>query len=378
MKTTECTLAVLTAFCLLFAASPLHEGIAQEAVADESASAVLQRFESSSEPIAVVAEIVADKSQVATPMQYTVTVEAPRGATVVFPPIAGVSINETEKLTVVDQPLGDFLLTRVEVRRDVPTGATDGTRRTTLLLGIESLKAGVRNAPPLEVAYRLAGQSEGTTDVAREGTVRIPALGVEIKSVLVSDDAPDKFRDIKTPIASPVVEQGQSSLLLALLVTGIGALCACWFWWTRRRKNVKPEQWALQRIAELEQLHRANQISQAEVYGDLSVVLRDYVQSSGRTPATALCTSEFLEHLNDAGFDPGVISEARSILTTADLSKFSPDVEISGEDGKSPFDQAKCVVNESVRRQRLDKQRQSRPDSPGAHVKLDVARKVEA
>ena len=376
MKPTTRLIAFVVVPCLLLCLVPLKSSMADNASPEDSAAPVLQRFESTDSPISVLAEIVASKSQVAVPMQYFVTIDAPPGATVVLPPIAGVSINETEKLSIVDQPLGDFLLTGVAVTRDVPTGAASGARRTKLLLDIESLKPGLRQAPALEVAYRLGDQEGDTTGTAAEGTVRIPALGIEIESVLVADDAPDKFRGIKTAMATPVDDPVPPSPLLALMFVGVGTLFVGFFWWSRRGKCAKPERWALQRIGELKQAYDSNQIDTAEVYADLSVVLRDYVQSACNTPATALCTSEFLDVLGRDGFGDGAISGARSILTRADVSKFSPEVEALGEDGNSPFDQARSVIEESVRLQNLARQRKA--GSSAVQATMKTARKAEA
>ncbi len=343
-----------------------------------SAASVPQRFESTAAPISVLAEIVASKPQVAVPLQYSVTIDAPRGATVVLPPIAGVSINEVDKLVIVDQPLGDFLLTGVEVTRDVPTGAASGERRTRLLLKIESLKSGLRQTPPLEVAYRLADQGAEPASSNREGTVRIPALGVKIASVLVADDTPDKFRDIKKAMVTPVDDPQPPTPLPALLFVGGGTLCLGLLWWAKRGRCVKPELWALQRIGELKQAYGSSRISTSEVYGELSVVLRDYVQSACNTTATALCTSEFLDLLSRDGFDAEVISGARSILSKADLTKFSPDVEALDEAGRSAFNQASAVVEESVRLQNLARKRRHKAGRPAVQETIETVRKVEA
>ncbi|MAI72327.1 MAG: hypothetical protein CMM01_15640 [Rhodopirellula sp.] len=353
-------------------------GIAQIGSPQEIGGVMPQRFESSDMPISVTAEIVAAKSQVAVPMQYLMVIDAPRGTAVVLPPIPGVSIDETDTLSIVDQPFGDFLLTGVEVTRDVPTGASSGTRRTRLLLEIESLKPGMRRAPVLEVAYRLRGQDGVTAGIAPEGTVRIPALGIEIESVLVADDVPDKFRDIKSAVATPVDASKPASSLWPLVFVGAGVLFLGFFWWARRGCSVEPDQWAVQRIGELEQAYEGKQIGVAEVHAELSVVLRAYIQSACNTPATALCTSEFLDLLRRDGFQAEVISGARVILATADVNKFSPDLEKLGEHGDSPFVQARSVVDECVRLQRLTQQRRRKTGTPVGHATIETARKVEA
>lgn len=369
---------VLAVPLLLLCSTLLNLGFAQIASPPAAVGPVPQRFESEEMPVSVVAEIVAAKSQVAVPMQYTIVIDAPRGTTVVLPPIAGVSINETDKLSIVDQPLGDFLLTGIEVTRDVPSGASSDTTRTRLLLEIESLRPGLRRVPPLEVAFRLGGKDDEVSGNVSEGTVSIPALGITVESVLVAEDAPDKFRDIKRALETPVDATEPPSPLLPLMFVGVGVLFLFLFWWARRGRYLKPDQWALQRITELQQAYTAKQISAVEVYGDLSSVLRDYVQCTSNAPAKALCTSEFLEHLRHDGFGAEVIAGARFILTTADVSKFSPDVERLGEDGDSPFEQARSVVEEYVRLQHQVQQRRRKTGGGVARATIEPERRVEA
>jgi hypothetical protein len=357
---------------------PHHSGLAQDVSPNASDASVLGRFESDDSPVSVVAQIMPTKAQVAVPMQYRVTIDAPPGATVVLPPIAGVSINETDKLSIVDQPFADYLLTGVEVIRDLPMNTNSGTRRTQLILEIESLKSGLRRTPALEVVYRLVDAKTATPGFDSEGTVRIPPLGLDIGSVLVAEDSPDKFRDIKNALATPVKSSDKSSPVMGLLFVGAGACFVGLLWWSRRAKCFKPEQWALQRVAELQNAYESNAISTAEVYGDLSLVLRDYVQSAYSTPATALCTAEFLDRLRCAGFEAEVISGARAILSKADVSKFAAAAGPLEEGGISPFEQAKAVVENSVRLKKLVQQRTAGAESTAVGSTMEAARKVEA
>ena len=70
----------------------------QNAVTGTPSESVQRRFESTGTPVAVVAEIVASKSQIAVPMQYRLAIETPAGAKVNLPPIGGVAVNETKTL----------------------------------------------------------------------------------------------------------------------------------------------------------------------------------------------------------------------------------------------------------------------------------------
>ena len=352
--------------------------MSQDVSPNASDASVLDRFESDDSPVSVVAEIVPTKAQVAVSMQYRVTIDAPQGVTVVLPPIAGVSINETEKLSVVNQPFADYLLTGVEVIRDLPMNTNSGTRRTQLILEIESLKSGLRRTPALEIVYRLADGKTATPDFESEGTVRIPPLGLDIGSVLVAEDSPDKFRDIKNALATPAKSSEKPSPIMGLLFVGAGVCFVGLFWWSRRAKCFNPEQWALQRVAELQNAYESDTISTAEVYADLSFVLRDYIQSAYNTPATALCTAEFLDLLRSAGFEVEVISGARAILSKADVSKFAAAAGPLQEGGNSPFEQAKSVVEDSVRMKNLVQQRTARAESNAVGSTIEAARKKEA
>ena len=73
-----------------------------------------------------------------------------------------------------------------------------------------------------------------------------------------------------------------------------------------------------------------------------------------------------------------MISGARSILDKADVSKFSPDVGALGEDGKSPFDQARSVIEESVRLQNVARQRLPKAGAPAVQATIETGRKAEA
>ena len=159
-------------------------------------------FESTGTPVAVVAEIVASKSQIAVPMQYRLVIETPAGAKVNLPPIGGVAVNETKTLAVVDQPFGDFLLTGIQMQADLPLDGRSGKRLTQMVLEMETLKSGIRQTPPLEIVYRLAADDASVLDGDREGTLSIPSLSIEIGSVLKTEDTPDDFRDLKGVIAT--------------------------------------------------------------------------------------------------------------------------------------------------------------------------------
>ena len=356
---------------------PLRSAMAQNRLPNRSPDSVQQRFESASAPVSVVAEIVATKSQIAVPMDYRVTIDAPPGATVVLPPIAGVSINQTGKTPVVDEPFADFLLTGIDVTRDVPLDSENGTRRTQLVLEIESLKSGTCRTPAIEVVYRLADSETLDPKYEFEGTVSIPALGLDIGSVLAADDTPENFRDIKTALAMPVEISEKPSPMMGLLFVVMGSLFIAFLWWLRCNKRPKPEVWALQRVAELQRAYESSSVTNAGVYGDLSIILREYIQAACDTPATALCTAEVLEVLQRHGFDAEVISGGHAILSAADMSKFAPASGALAADETSPFERTRAVIHESVRLKNLARQQTPRPESAVVHSAVGTARKVE-
>jgi len=343
-----------------------------------SAGSVRQRFESKQLPVDVVAEIVADSRQVAIPLQYRVTIDAPPGATVDLPPIAGVSVNESKDVSIVDQPFADFLLTGIEVKHDLPMGSLNGKRRTQLILEIESLKAGMRQTPALEVAYSLAQTDNESLSSDSEGAVLIPALGVEIGSVLQAEENPMAFRDIKNAIAPTEQTVAKNSAVMALLFVGFAAACVSLLWWFRCKRCSKPEHWAFNRVDELQHAYDSGSISEPEVYDALSIVLREYIQAAYQTPATALCTTEFLDVLKLNGLGVQVIAAANSILSQSDLSKFSPAPATPVESGSSAFDQTRSVIQESVRLSERAEQRPGREKPATIHPIGEAVQKVEA
>ena len=358
---------------------PLSSGQAKNAVADVvPAGAVQQRFESTQLPVEVVAEIVADKAQVAAPLQYRVTIDAPPGATVDLPPIAGVSVNESKEITIVDQRFADFLLTRIEVNRDLPLGSGNGKRRTQLMLEIESLKSGLQQTPALEVVYRLADSAREFSTSDSEGAILIPALGVKIGSVLQAEDTPMAFRDIKNAIATSGEIREKNSPVSLLLFVAFGAVFISLVWWFRYKRCPKPEQWAFQRVDELQHAYESGSITITEVYDALSMVLRQYVQAAWQTPATALCTAEFMDVLKQDGLSAEVVAAADAILSKADLSKFSPVPATPVESECSAFEQTRCVIEESVRLTDRDEQTPAGERKAAIHPIGEAVQKVEA
>ena len=380
MNTTDRPSSPLAILCLLMACLiPLSSGQAKNAVADVvPAGAVQQRFESTQLPVEVVAEIVADKTQVAAPLQYRVTIDAPPGATVDLPPIAGVSVNESKEITIVDQRFADFLLTRIEVKRDLPLGSGNGKRRTQLILEIESLKSGLQQTPALEVVYRLADSAREFSTSDSEGAILIPALGVKIGSVLQAEDTPMAFRDIKNAIATSGEIREKNSPVSLLLFVAFGAVFISLVWWFRYKRCPKPEQWAFQRVDELQHAYESGSITITEVYDALSMVLRQYVQAAWQTPATALCTAEFLDVLKQDGLSAEVVAAADAILSKADLSKFSPVPATPVESECSAFEQTRCVIQESVRLTDRDEQTRAGERKAAIHPIGEAVQKVEA
>jgi hypothetical protein len=380
LNTTDRPPSPFAILCLLMACLiSLSSGQAKDAVADVvPAGAIQQRFESTQLPVEVVAEIVAGKTQVAVPLQYRVTIDAPPGATVDLPPIAGVSFNESKEIAIVDQRFADFLLTGIEVNRDLPLGSGSGKRRTQLILEIESLKSGWQQTPALEVVYRLADSATESSGSDSEGAILIPALGVEIGSVLQAEDTPMAFRDIKNAIATSGEIREKNSPVLPLLFVAFGTVFVSLVWWFRCKRCPKPEQWAFQRVHELQHAYESGSITITEVYDALSMVLRQYVQAACHTPATALCTAEFLDVLKQDGLSAEGVAAADAILSRADLSKFSPVPATPVESECSAFEQARCVIQESVRLTDRDEQTPVGERRAAIHPIGQAVQKVEA
>jgi len=348
---------------------------------------VQHRFQSSGGPVTVTAEIEVSNPQVADPMGYQIVVDAPVGTTVVLPPLVATGTTESSDPTILEQPFADFLLTGIDVSRDIPIDGKTDWRRTLLSLTLESLKSGVCQVPALEVAYQLPGSGSGTQEAGADqkerevqGTIRIPALGVEVASTLAANETPDDFRDIKTGVITFTDEPAATlSPWIGLAVgAGLVALLVAGYCWRRLKRHPKADRWALQRIAELESSYGDQRIEAVEVYSTLSAVLRDYLQSSRKMPAAALSTEEFLDVLQRSGFKAGVIAAAHTILTQSDASKFAPSLVPSISLDPSPFDQARALVEDSMRLQAESGGNRSGTGLAAVQRSPDLSRKAEA
>ncbi|MDE0864288.1 MAG: DUF4381 family protein [Rubripirellula sp.] len=394
MKRIERLIRSLLLLCLVMACWTQHrvcQGQSPAPLAD--ADIVQHRYQSAGAPVSVTAEIVSANPQVADPIEYRIMVDAPIGTTVVLPPVLATIGDESLGRTPLDQPFADFLLTGIQISRDIPIDAKTSWRRTQLTLQIESLQSGLCRAPALEVAYQISGAAPQPSDAVTtgdqkvvgrkpgaQGTINIPALGVEVASVLVASDSPDKYRDIKTAVATPASEPAAtlSPLIwfaggaLSLVLLGLGC------YWLRQNRIPKADRWALQRIAELERAYADERVAAVEVYNALSAVLRDYLESARQTPATALSTEEFLEVLKRNHFETSVIAGARTILSQSDASKFAPKSVASIGVNPSPFDHARAIVEESIRLQTESRQKQRQTGLAAVQPSPDLARKAEA
>lgn len=92
-----------------------------------------------------------------------------------------------------------------------------------------------------------------------------------------------------------------------------------------------PDQFALRRLAELEQDQAWNKLGAKEYYTEVTAILREYIERQFQVPALELSTDDLL-----AGIRPITVlsqkkEKLRSVLSTADLVKFAKVVPGSTE-----------------------------------------------
>ena len=295
------------------------------------------RFATKKGEIEVVAELVATNPQVADPVQFLLIVDGPPGMSIVLPPVT--------------ESFGDFSVLDSQRTNDVPLGGNSSARRSQMTLSLESFVAGICKTPTIEVIYQGPSTSPaidgGSEETSSQGSIKIPSLSIQIASVLSDTDSPDQFRDIKAAIETPEIQE-PSNRGLVLTIAAVATLVifiGVFLRW--RYRTPRPGDWALKAIADLETNFQQGQPRSSDVYAQLSLVMRRYLQLSLDTPARAFSTAELASELAEAGFSQTSIDSARRVLETADAYKFSPSEASKTENSHSPFDDVRSVIAES-------------------------------
>jgi len=171
-------------------------------------------------------------------------------------------------------------------------------------------------------------------------TLRPKALGmgyVEPVTLSYEDRSTQKVENLKTQRLSvevvsavPEDEAGLPGWTVWLLGGLLVVLTALSFAWLRSRRR-SPEPAASEPVQLLEESYLAilradggpNPASTAEGFAKLSKLLRRYLAARYGLPALEVTTEELLADLPQSGLEPDVVSRCQTLLTTADVVKFS-------------------------------------------------------
>lgn len=173
--------------------------------------------------------------------------------------------------------------------------ASEWRRNTEFTL--TTFEVGEVEIPEVEVSYQPPGGGE---PIVRS----VSGISVNVNSVLPADAAEVPLADIKDPLPIPL------PAWVPWVIGGIAALLALvvgLFVWRRMRGKfanlikppLRPDEWALLRIEELEREKLIEQKKLKELYTRLSEILRQYLGKVYELKAMDMTTGELLTHLED-------------------------------------------------------------------------------
>ncbi|MEM8681166.1 MAG: BatD family protein, partial [Planctomycetota bacterium] len=174
-------------------------------------------------PSSIHVDIDKRRVAVAEPFVLTVTVEAPQGAVVKFPPPA--------------ERLGAFEVLAVRDHFDIPT---ESGRQWLRRYELETIQTGEHEIPAFEVAYTNRPQG-----AARKGVLTSPPSRVSVVSSLAADETPENFRDIKNAILLDVsprwLNAGRAAGIGTVAILFAAAAMVVW----QLKRPLTPRKWAL-------------------------------------------------------------------------------------------------------------------------------------
>lgn len=218
----------------------------------------------------------------------------------------------------VGRTIGDFDVLSLRG----PTAASDGTSVADLV--VMTLESGTVAPPPITVRWAIAG-------VAKSASIALPAI--EVKSLLGETIDPARFRDIAGEVALAEDAASRSRVLVpALAALALVAVAAFVAWRLLRgvRREIPPDAWAREALADLERKGLPARGDFAIFYDRLTEIVRGYVVRRFGIPAERQTSREFLAAASGvAAFPAAERDRLRDLLRLADLVKFAsarPDV----------------------------------------------------
>lgn len=245
----------------------------------------------------------AQQISVAQSLELTLTATAPEDFVVTFPEFTG--------------HLGDFTLETTNTTAKELSGSTVRQSRTWTLA---PFLPGQYVIPAMRVTAR-RNDEENTPPL-----ITIPARTIPVTSFLTADEKEPEIADIFPPVSQPrpvrelLIAGGAILVLLALICYAIQA---------RRRKKASATPPPAPHLAALEKIDRLLQNNKeirdhAYFFGELSLILRYYIETGFGLKAPEQTTEEFLDALRTTpAFAPTDKELLTTFLSRSDLIKFA-------------------------------------------------------
>ena len=276
-------------------------------------------------PISAHASIDKKEVGVGEPVTYTITIEAPPDATIVWPDIGST--------------LGDWMIQdRGETRRSTPS-----PRSPQRWYRLASFSVGAHPIPATSLTVRTA---EGTST-----PLTLDPLPVAVVSALPATDWHSLDIQAEKPPMMIV-----PWALLGLIIAGIPLAIGTWIWWRRRSPEVpheeipqpSPHEEALQALEALER-SRLLADQQFDAFTlQLSNIVRRYIEKRFGVHAPEMTTEEFLQAAASAqALSSKQQTLLREFLNQCDMVKFAR-YQLSAAEGAALLDAARQFVHETI------------------------------
>jgi len=188
--------------------------------------------------------------------------------------------------------------------------------------------SGKLEIPPLEVGYRQRS-GDGASQPAEQVLSSGP-LNIEVRSVLTSEDQPDKPRDITGTLLPPALPRPWwhyailASCMVLGVAGGVGAYHLLRRWRSRPVPPILPEMWALRELTALEAPEWQDAARRREYYYRLTEILRCYIERKFGLAAPEMTTEEFLLAVSrDRQALPYDADRLAALLSECDLVKYA-------------------------------------------------------
>lgn len=201
-----------------------------------------------------------------------------------------------------------------------PEPLPDGGHRERAHLVLEPTLPGTASIGPLVVSFE---QQEGEQWIGHR--LQTGRIDVHVASLGVPEQGPIEFK----PPRGPAWPRTNVLPYLVAGIVGLAALFALVYWLTVRRARkaaepIPPDRLALRELGDLERRDLLGRGELRRFYGELTDILRRYLERRFTVPALELTTEEVGYRLRSIGDLPVAHAlQARVVLEEADLVKFA-------------------------------------------------------